>query len=172
MGLVTTAAAGAAGISPMALVMMERRGVLERASHGVYRLARFPVHPLVQLRLGTLWPYPVEGVLSHESALELHELSDIMPAVVHVTVPRRYRMRRAVPAWLRLHRGEFAPDELTHVEGIPVSTVERSIRDGIAIHLGSAIIGDAIEDARGRGTIDAHTADVLTAELRGDGARR
>ena len=172
MGFLTTASAAEVGVSSMALVMMANRGVLERVSRGVYRLVRFPVHPLAQLRQGTLWPYPVEGVVSHESALVLHNLSDASPRAVHVTVPARYRLRRALPAWLRLHRAEISGAERMRAEGIPVTAIPRTIRDCIAAHLGPALVSQAIDQARERGSIDVRTAHGLEAELHGSGHTR
>ena len=61
---------------------------------GLYRLDPFPAHALDSYRKATLWPYGVEGVLSHETALDLYELSDVNPAMIHITVPKRYRLRR------------------------------------------------------------------------------
>ena len=166
LGFLTTASAAEEGISSMALVMMEKRGRLGRVSHGVYRLARFPLHPNAQLREGTLWPYPVEGVLSHQSALALHELSDVLPSAVHVTVPARYRLRRVLPAWLRLHKADLSAAERERVDGVPVTAVARSIRDCIAADLGPSLVAQAIDEARERGALDARTARELTAELR------
>lgn len=166
MGFVTTAAARRAGVTPQALVMMARRGVLERVSHGVYRLVRYPVPPHAQLREGTLWPYPVEGVLSHESALVIHELSDVSPSAVHITVPSRYRLRREAPAWLRFSRADLADAARTRVDGVPVTTVARTIHDCISDRIDPALIRQAIDQARERGAIDEHAASELGNELR------
>ena len=65
------------GVRPQRLAEMARRGALRREGHAVYRLEPFPAHELDSYRKATLWPYPVEGVLSHETALDLYELSDV-----------------------------------------------------------------------------------------------
>jgi predicted transcriptional regulator of viral defense system len=77
---------------------MEDRGLLERRRHGLYRVAAMPASSLDPYMEAALWPVGVQGVLSHSTALELHGLSDLMPAKVHITVPRRHRTRRDVPS--------------------------------------------------------------------------
>lgn len=165
MGYVTTAQAGTVGVSPMALVMMTRRGTLERVSRGVYRLVDFPAQPLAQYMQATLWPYGRAGVLSHETALSLHELSDVDPPKVHVTVPADFRVQRAIPGYLVLHHGDLPPKDVTRLEGMPITTPARTIRDCIQAHLGPALVTQAIDEARRAGVLDAETAAALSREL-------
>ncbi|MEO7521145.1 MAG: type IV toxin-antitoxin system AbiEi family antitoxin domain-containing protein [Gemmatimonas sp.] len=165
MGYITTAQARTVGVSPMTLVMMKRRGTLERASHGVYHLDAYPVHPLGQYMQATLWPYDHPGVLSHETALSLYKLSDVDPPKVHITVPANFRVRRAIPDYLEVHRGTLRPIEVTQFEGMPITTVERAFGDCIASHLGPALLVGAIEEARSRGLITADTAGKLEQQL-------
>ncbi len=173
MGYVTAAQAAAAGVRQQTLVMMARRGTLERVSRGVYRLVHFPGHPLAQYMQATLWPYDpqgrvedrVRGVLSHETALALHELSDVAPPKVHITVPAAFRVQRAVPAYLVVHRADLRASETTAVEGMPIVTPERAIRDGIAVHLGPALLGQAIEDGLRSGRLTRDVAEQLRQEL-------
>lgn len=179
MGYVTAAQAAAAGVRQPTLVMMARRGTLQRVSRGVYRLVHFPGHPLAQYMQATLWPYDragrvehrVRGVLSHETALALHELSDVAPPKVHITVPAAYRVQRAVPVYLIVHRADLRVDEVTALEGMPIVTPERAIRDGLAAHLGPALLGQAIEDGLQSGRLTRTLADRLRRELEAaDGA--
>lgn len=173
MGYVTAAQAAAAGVRQQTLVMMARRGNLQRISRGVYRLVHFPGHPLAQYMQATLWPYDpqgraegrVRGVLSHETALALHELSDAAPPKVHITVPAAFRVQRTVPAYLVVHRADLRAHETTALEGMPIVTPERAVRDGIAAHLGPALLGQAIEDGLRSGRITRTLADQLRQEL-------
>lgn len=175
MGYVTAAQAAAAGVRPPTLVMMARRGTLERVSRGVYRLVHFPGHPLAQYMQATLWPYDrqgrvedrVRGVLSHETALALHELSDVAPPRVHITVPAAYRVQRAIPRYLVVHRADLRPEDVTALEGMPIVTPERAIRDGIAAHLGPALLGQAIDDGLRSGRLTRSVADQLRQDLEG-----
>lgn len=166
MGYVTTAQAAEIGVGKTNLVMMARRGALERVSRGVYRLVDFPVQPLAQYMQATLWPYEHPGVLSHETALALYQLSDVDPPKVHITVPATFRIQRKIPPYLVVHRGELAPADVTRFEGMPITTPVRTIRDCIGAHLGPALITEAIHEARRAGTLDAATAMDLEQELR------
>ncbi|MGI8547317.1 MAG: type IV toxin-antitoxin system AbiEi family antitoxin domain-containing protein [Gemmatimonadaceae bacterium] len=168
MGYVTTAQAAETGVRPMTLVMMSRRGTLERTSRGVYRLVDFPTYPLAQYMQATLWPYERPGVLSHETALALYEMSDADPAKMHITVPTRFRIQRQVPAYLIVHRADLGSSEVTAFERMPITTPERTLRDCIAADLGPALISQAVEDGLRSGRLSARTADELRSELRNE----
>jgi predicted transcriptional regulator of viral defense system len=88
-GFVTVDEARRAGIRPQRLAEMAARGALRREGFGLYRLEPFPEQELDPYRKATLWPHGVEGVVSHETALDLHGLSDVNPAKIHVTLPRQ-----------------------------------------------------------------------------------
>ncbi len=164
-GYFTAADASKQGVGRMAVVMMERRGTLERVSRGVYRLVHFPPSPNALYMEAALWPAGARGVISHESALALHDISDVSPARVHITVPRRFRVRRAIPAYLRVHNADLREDEVDVVDGVPVTTPERAIRDCHAADLGPEVIRQAIDDARRGGHLSARAADQLRIEL-------
>ena len=170
-GYFTTRQVRAAGIDHHAILQMCRRGTtIERVSRGVYRLVQFPPVPHGQEVEATLWPaggrYGVHGVLSHESALRLWELSDASPARVHITVPRRYRVRRAVPRHLVIHYADLFPRDVTRYDGVPVTTPRRTILDCAAAGLGPRLVRQAITDGRRTGRLTHREADTLLAALR------
>lgn len=166
MGYVTTAQAATVDVRPMTLVMMTKRGTLERVSRGVYRLVDYPVQPLAQYMQATLWPYGRPGVLSHETALSLYELADADPAKVHITIPARFRVQRKIPNYLVVHHGDLAREDVTRLEGMPITTPARTIRDCIRTHLGSALATQAIDEARRAGMLDTAILTDLERELR------
>src|SRR5687767_15025422 len=96
-GYLTPEDVRAAGIDPLRLQDLVRRDLAERVARGVYRIPLVPSTPLDQYMEATLWPQGVQGVLCHETALDVHELCDVNPAKIHLTVPERHRVRRAVP---------------------------------------------------------------------------
>jgi predicted transcriptional regulator of viral defense system len=164
-GYVTMRQAQAAGVSPMAVVMMERRQTLMRVSHGVYRLTQWSLDPLGEYMEASLWPVGVPGIISHQSALALYEISDVNPAKIHITVPSAYRTRREIPAVLRIHKADLPETDVASWEGIPVTSVERSIRDAHAAFLGNELVEGAIEDARRKWLLRPEVADGLLEEL-------
>lgn len=166
-GYVTTPQAAGVKVRKGTLAKMAERGVLERVSWGVYRLRHFPSSPLDQYVEASLWPLSTRGVVSHESALGIYGLSDVSPTRIHLTVPKRFRIRRRLPAGLVVHRADLGPADSQMHEGVPVTTPERTIRDCHAAHLGPALVRQAIRDGRRTGHLRASQADRLERELLG-----
>jgi predicted transcriptional regulator of viral defense system len=152
-GYVTPRDARALGINPLRLQDLVRRGLAEHVAHGVYRIALVPVTALDQYMEATLWPQAAQGVLCGETALDLHELCDVNPAKIHVTVPAGYRPRRHVPKLYVLHHRDLDERDVTRYEGITIVTPYRAILDGIERHLGPRLLDQAIENAKARGLL-------------------
>ena len=102
----------------------------------------------------------------------MHELSDVNPARIHVTLPAAVRLRRDIPKVLVIHYADLDATDVERVQGIPVTTPARSIRDAHAGHLGDELIAQAIADGRRVGTLSMAEADRLGRELLGAKPRR
>src|SRR3990170_931314 len=99
-GYFTTEQAAEHGISRRALTWRAQRGSAERIAHGLYRLPHWPIGPDDELyALQARAPF---GTFSHDTALSLLGLSDIIPAVIHFTIPEASRLRSR--PGIRLHR--------------------------------------------------------------------
>ena len=156
-GLVTPADAREAGLDPHRLVDMERRGTIERVARGVYRFPLLDPNPeLGQLAEATLWANR-RGILSHDTALDLHELCDINPAQIHITIPTAYRLQKPVPKLYRIHPGDLEKGERTFYEGIPIVTPYRAITEGIETGVRADLLRQAIDTARRRGQVRGPT---------------
>ncbi len=157
-GLLTSKQARDQGIQDSVLVRLAQRGRLVRTARGVYRIAHYPQNRLAQYREAVLWAQASHGpervALSHETALLVLGLSDINPAKVHLTVPKRARLRREKPSWIAIHRADLALHDLTEHEGVPVTTVERSITDVLTSTHRIDLARQAIVDARREGFLD------------------
>ncbi len=156
-GYFTATQARAAGYSRQLLRHHVQAGRLLHVQHGVYRLARFPHSPREDLYVAWLRCGP-RAVLSHDSALELYGLSDALPSAVHVTVPRGASLRRP---GLRLHTAALRPDEVTQWQGLPVTTVARTIADVAARGAQEWVVRQAIREALGRGRLLPETLLAL-----------
>lgn len=165
LGYFTVAQAREAGIKPMALVMMERRQTVERVSRGVYRLMQFPFSPLSEYVEASLWPLGTAGIISHESALTLFNISDANPSRIHITVPTTHRIRRQIPPRLVVHHADVPEEEREVYEGIPVTSVSRTIRDCHAAHLGSELLSRALLDAEREGLLSRKQAEQVRNDL-------
>lgn len=163
-GLVTTADARELGVDPHRLHVMEARGLVDRVSRGVYRFVEVPSDALDQYMEATLWPFPVRGVLSHETALDLHDLCDVNPSRVHVTVPARYRTTRQLPPVFQLHREDLPAGEIGWHDGIPIVHPRRAILGSIENDLGWHLVEQAIATARRRGRVTASEARLLRSQ--------
>jgi len=161
-GYLTPDDARAQGIDPTQLRLMAARHTLEHVGHGLYRMPMVPVTQLDAYMEAVLWTGR-RGVLSHETALDLHELCDVSPSAIHLTVPRGFRTRKATPEIYRLHRCDLDSAEVGWHEGIPIVTPERAILGGIEQALGWQLIDQAIETARARGSITKAAAKRLAA---------
>ncbi len=147
-GLVTSADAAAEGVQNALLVQMARRGVLENVARGVYRVPELAGDPLSQYQEALL--LLPGAVLSHETALDLHDLCDVNPRQIHVTVVPGTRVRKTLPKWLAVHHGPLEPENVTGHDGLAIVTPARAIVDGIAAALGDRFVDQAIATARER----------------------
>lgn len=172
LGYFTAAQARAADLLPVRILQMVATGAIERTSRGVYRVSRFPVSRWGQYMEAALWPQVrrqgVVGVISHESALAFYGMSEVSPATVHITLPPSLRIRREVPKYISIHHADLAPHELLRMDGIPITSPERAVRDAAAAKIGSAIVRQAIADGRRNGQLLSATADRLAHDYLGD----
>jgi predicted transcriptional regulator of viral defense system len=155
-GFFTTRQAAHEGVSKQAIIQAERRGRVERYHRGVYRLRPFPFNAgISHYWEALLWPHArseIEAVLSHQTALRLHGLSDVNPEHVHISVPRRIRIQRSVPSWMRVHPADIAQGDIDYVEGLAVTTIPKTLEDVLdAPKPQIPLIQDAIHDAERRG---------------------
>ena len=154
---------------------MAERGQLERRSQGVYRVPLIPSTPLDAYMEATLWPRGAAGVLSHETALALYELSDVNPDKIHITVPKHHRIRRAIPAEYQIHHEDLATGDVASHEGIATVPPAVAIRQCHATHLGPALLAQAIDQGERNGRLTRRQADDLrrdTGVAAGSGVRR
>jgi predicted transcriptional regulator of viral defense system len=164
-GFVTQADADELGVPSDTLVKMADRGRLERRARGVYRFPIFPAGRYDQYMEAALWPQGVQGVLSHETALDLRGLSDVNPAKVHITVPRQHRPRREIPSLYVLHYEDLADDEHELFEDLPIVTVEKAIRQAHADHLRPDLVAQALYQAGQRALLRRTKVEELEREL-------
>ncbi len=171
-GLLTSREARALGIQDSVLVRLTQRGRLERMSRGVYRIAHYPPDRLAQYREAVLWAQashhgPERIALSHETALLLYGISDLNPSRVHLTVPKSSRLRRERPEWITIHRADLPEKEFGQHEGMPVTTVSRSILDVLSITRRTDIVRQAITEALRDGLLSRAQAARLRKIISG-----
>jgi predicted transcriptional regulator of viral defense system len=97
--------------------------------------------------------------------LDLWEVSDVNRAKIHITVPGAHRTQREVPATYIVHRDDLDAGEISQMEGVPVVTLERAIRDCAADRVGLDLIEQAVRNGRGRGLLTPEQAAALTSDF-------
>lgn len=159
-GYFTTAQAADVGYSPQLLVHYLRTNKLTRLQRGIYRLVHFPPGEHEELTLAWLWSEQ-QGVISHQTALSLLELSDVLPSKVHVTLPLAWKTRRLrVPSGVEIHHGNVPKNERTWFGPVPITKARRSLFDSAREGLSPEFVKQATRQALKRGL-------VTKQELRG-----
>jgi len=129
-----------------------------RVERGIYRLARFPQSNEEQLVIYYLWSRnragAPEGVYSHQTALSIHELSDVNPSKLHMTVPPTFRRTSKTPEILVLHRACVDEKDVVQRHGFAVTRPLCAITDlAVAETVSRDIIEQALREGRQRGLI-------------------
>jgi hypothetical protein len=113
------------GVTAREIELRVEIGRLHRLYRGVYSLS--PAAPQLRARwMAAVLSYGEGSVLSHRDAGALLDLCTAGTGVIHVTTARS----RHDQAGIRVHRvRKLHPDEVTDHEGIPVTTVARTLLD-------------------------------------------
>jgi predicted transcriptional regulator of viral defense system len=152
-GLFTTEQAAEAGYSPQLLVHHVRTGRVVRLQRGIYRVVHFPVGEHEELVAAWLWSERT-GVISHQTALALHELSDGLPAHVHLTLPNAWKRRRfRAPLDVVLHHADVLPDERSWFGAVPTTNPRRTLSDCAREGLSPELLRHAAQQALRRGLV-------------------
>jgi predicted transcriptional regulator of viral defense system len=151
-GHFTAAQALAVGYSYPAQSYHVQRGDWTRIERGIYRFTDWPTDRNADLIRWALWSRGL-GVVSHESALAIHELGDVMPAHTHLTVPTSFRGRS--PGAI-LHRANLPVGDVEDHSGFRVTTPLRSLLDAAAAGMEADRLAHALRDALDRGVVREH----------------
>jgi predicted transcriptional regulator of viral defense system len=157
------------GFSPQLLAHHVRSGRYERVRRGLYRLQDYPGSSQEEVRAAWLAVGADRAVVSHESALELHGLSDVLPNTVHLLVSRSDRGLDP-PHGTALHTttARLGGSEVVTREGMRVTTPVRSIIDAAASGTAPEQIEMAVRQALEQGLV---TRRSLLARARRRGGR-
>ena len=169
-GYFTSKQAADAGYRPGSQAHHVKAGNWVRVERGIGRLVHFPQSPEEQLVIYALWSRDrtgkPEGVYSHQTALSIHELSDVNPAKLHMTVPATFRRTAKTPNVLVLHRSRLNEKDIEHRQGFAITRPLRTLADLAAADTASRdMVEEALIEGRRRGVITAREI----AELGGHG---
>lgn len=168
-GLITTAQARTVGGTPQEMAKLCDREILERLTHGVYRLVGVAPDPLDEVRAAWLATDPGRRaserldsdpvVVSHRSAASIYGLGDLEADRIEFSSSDRRRSRRAD---VQFHRLSVPHGEWRVVDGLPVTSVTRTIKDLAAAHIDGGHLASVVRDALTKHGVDAdQLAQVL-----------
>jgi len=160
-GYVTTALAQAAGVPSVEVRKLASRGGMTNIARGLYRVdgidgGDHAAYAEAVLRVGD------DAHLVGASVLAFHELALVNPR--HITVGTPRRVRRTLPAHIRLVHSRPEPADLIDYDGVASLTVERAIRDSIGSVMPERL-ADAARHAADNGLLRRAAADTLLDEI-------
>jgi len=143
-GHVTAQQASDVGFSVQLLHKHVATGNLERVERGIYRIARFPPSDNENLVVVWLWSNR-QAVFSHETAMQLHDLSDALPARVHMTLPLATSRRRKRPEGAVIHHADLPDTDRQWLGPVPITRPARTVLYVAAAHGDAALVAQAID---------------------------
>ncbi len=154
-GFFTAAQAQEAGYSYASQSYHRKQGHWLDEGWGIFRLRHYPSSADEELIRLMLWSRNREGwvqaVISHDTALRVYELSDVMPSKVHLTVPKGFR--KGIPKGVVLHKRELAEEDTTVRDGYRITTPLRTLLDVADSPLSPEHLYGATQEALERGLV-------------------
>ncbi len=155
-GYFTAQQAKGAGYSHKNHAYYTKTGIWIKEWRGIYRLARFPEPDDSQYALWSLWSRnrkgEIQGVYTHETALDMFDISDANPARLHMTVPPGFRKTAQAPKVLVLYKHRIEPGSYEQRTGYnvlkPLPNIIMIIEEGA---LSEEIIMQSLRDGIQKG---------------------
>jgi predicted transcriptional regulator of viral defense system len=142
-------------------------GNFERVEHGLYRLPTVPRGEHDDLIRLTLWSRNrndvPQAVVSHESALILHQLTELLPDRIHLSVPPQFR--KSAPRGCVLHKVVLSAEHVEERPGFRLTTPLRTLLDAAVGGVSQEQLEKALKEALSRGLVRRTT---LVEALRSD----
>ncbi len=123
------------------------RGKFNKAGWGVYRFVQFPASRFEEIHIAVL-NAGSQAIVGFQTALYVYDFSDIIPDAIHLILPPSSSRRRP---GVRVHTIRINPEDKTYFEGLPITTVEKTIADCAFAHVADEQIRLAIIQALNRG---------------------
>lgn len=119
-----------------------------RVGRGIFRLTDWVPGAQDELARWHLWSKQ-RGVVSHDTALGVHDVGELESPRIHLTVPPGFRMANDA---LVLHIAELPDEDIEAGPGFRLTTLTRSLIDVAAEHVDEDQLARAVDEALARGT--------------------
>lgn len=146
-GYFTAAQAKTIGYSYQAQAHHVRVGNWQRVDRGVFRLVEWIPELHDELARWALWS-KARGVISHETALGVHDIGEFEARRVILTVPPGFTMRHR---FLKLHHADLPASDVLQRIGFRVTSPTRSLIDVASTAPDEEQLSRAIAEALERG---------------------
>ena len=147
-GLFTAAQAVEVGYSRSNHFYHLNIGNWNKEERGLYSLTAIPKNEATFYWRLYLWTRgkndEPQAIISHETALDLHDLSDVNPPKVYFTVPKSFRKTARTPKGLVLYKEDINRKFISSYNGFKITTPIKTLLD---IHQRGSISIDLIEQA-------------------------
>lgn len=180
-GIVTTAQAGREGVERLQLSRLAEKGDLDRARHGVYLLPSYQAGPEDEIRAAWLslepkkfiderWGDERPVVVSHESAARIHGIGRLIPSKFTFSTGGTKQTRQQ---GIRIYtRRTLAEDDIVSVDGLPVTSIARTVADLAEAGIERDYLADLVADALRKENMRIDDlAEKLTPAARSYGAK-
>lgn len=124
-GYFTTAQAKEIGIQRNQIYRDVERRKLLSIEHGIYRFRQFPADRFEDLHIALLQAGE-DAVVGFVSALDVYDLSDMIPYRIHLILPQTSSRRRS---GIKVHTTQLDPEDVTVYQDLRITTVARTISD-------------------------------------------
>jgi predicted transcriptional regulator of viral defense system len=153
-GYFTTEQASTCGYSRALLSHHTKNGTFMRIRRGLYRFRQYPSSSREDVLAAWMAIGKDSSMVSHESALDILGLSDIIPDVVHLTVPRSRRNLPSLPG-VKIHTTNklLQKEDIVTRDGMTITSAKRSILDAAEAGAAPEQIEKAVAQAIDRGLV-------------------
>lgn len=164
-GHFTNAEARDCGFTRSLLSHQTRSGKFIRVRRGVYRFRDYPSSPREEVVAAWLAVGKDVAVVSHDSALDLLGLSDVIPDAVHLTVPRSKRYLHHLPGVvIHTTTRSLASNDVTVRDGIRLTSAARTILDAADAGTAPEQVELAVRQAVARGLVTRNQLAQLASK--------
>lgn len=139
---------------------------------GIFRLVQYPNSPSEDLVRWSLWSRNradnPQAIISHQTALSIHELSDVMPAKIYLTVPPTFRKK--IPEGCIIYKSVINSEEIEQREGFRITNPLRTIIDVAESNLSMDHLEQAVRDACDKGLL--RPINIINAKMSNKAKRK
>lgn len=164
-GYFTAAQALEAGYSYESQTYHHKAGNWLREGWGIYRLALYPFTEGEEYVRLMLWSRnragQIQAVVSHDTALQIYELSSVLPGKIHLTVPKSFRKK--APEEAVLHYADLPEDAIRKQDGYRITTPLKTLLDVAASPLSPEHLLAATTDALRSGLVRHEDLEAAVA---------